>query len=127
MACGSTAASAAISLSTRRASSSEVTRTSTRIVAVAGTTFSAVPAWATVGVTVVPCGRFGDRRDRQHLMGGLDEGVDPLLRLEPGVRGSAADLHGVHADALAADLQGTAVGRRLEHEHAGRTPPPAPR
>ena len=48
------ATSAAISLSTRSASSSEVTRTSTRIVAVAGTTFSAVPAWATVGVTVVP-------------------------------------------------------------------------
>jgi hypothetical protein len=50
----STGAKATISLSTRRASASDVTRTSTRISALAGTTFSAVPALATVGVTVVP-------------------------------------------------------------------------
>ena len=66
----------------------------------------------------------GDRRDGEHLMGRLDEGVDALLRLQPGVGGAAGDLHVVHADALAPDLQGAAVCGRFEHEHtaAGRGP-----
>ena len=50
-------------------------------------------------------------------MGGLDQGVDPFLRFQAGVSCAAADLHGVHADTLAPDLQCTAVGRGLEHEH----------
>jgi argininosuccinate synthase len=51
---GLTGVSEAMAASTRAASSGPVTRTSTRIVVSAGTTLSAVPARATVGVTVVP-------------------------------------------------------------------------
>ena len=53
-AAGSTGVSAAIAASSRSASPSSATRTSTRMRASAGTTLSAVPALATVGVTVVP-------------------------------------------------------------------------
>ncbi len=52
----------------------------------AGTTLSAVPALATVGVTVVPTSGRPKLVMRQHLMRDLDERVDALLRLEPGVR-----------------------------------------
>ena len=70
---------------------SSVTRTSTRTRASAGTTLSAVPARATVGVTVVPALGSAERGDRQHLVRRLDERVDALLRLQPGVRGPAVD------------------------------------
>ena len=46
---------AAIAASTRSFSPRSCTRTSTLKRASAGTTFSAVPTVATVGVTVVPC------------------------------------------------------------------------
>ena len=66
----------------------------------------------------------GDRRDSQHLVSRLDQGVDALLRLQPGMGRAPGDLDVVHADALATDLQGAAVGGRFEHEHtaAGRCP-----
>ena len=51
---GSTGVRARIACSTRSPSARSVTRRSTRIRASAGTTLSAVPACATVGVTVVP-------------------------------------------------------------------------
>ena len=65
--------------------------------------------------------------DREHLVGGLDERVDALLRLQPGVRRPAVDDDLEVAGALAADLDRPAVGRRLEHQHRRRTPGPAPR
>ena len=48
--------------------------------------------------------------DRQDLMGHLDEGVDPLLRFEPGVRCPAVNDDIERAASLPPGLQGAAVG-----------------
>ncbi len=50
-------------------------------------------------------------------MGCLDDGVDALLRFQPGMGGAPGDVDAVHADTLAPDLQRPAVCRRFEDEH----------
>ena len=114
---GSNGASAAIAASTRAASSSSLTRTSTRIVASAGTTLSAVPALATVGVTVVPRAGSASSEIASTWRAASIERVHPLLRLQPGMGGPAVDGHVEAAGPLATDLQRTTVGGRLEDEH----------
>ncbi len=60
--------------------------------------------------------RVGERGQRQHLVGELDGGVDPEVRLQAGVRGPAGDPQRVERRALAARLDRPAVGGRLEDE-----------
>ena len=83
---GCTGRSAAIAAETRSASASSVTRMSTWTRAWAGTTLSAVPAWATVGVTVVPTSGRPSPSIASTWCDASIERVDALLRLEPGVR-----------------------------------------
>jgi hypothetical protein len=71
-------------------------------------------------------GRAGARPpdlvDGEDLVRRLDQGVDALLRLEPGVRGPPVHDHVEVAGALAADLDRPTVGRRLEDEHGTARP-----
>jgi hypothetical protein len=100
-ACGSTAARAAMAASTRSASASSVTRMSTWTRACAGTTLSAVPACATVVRHRRAHLGAPDGRDGEHLVRRLDQRVDTLLGLEPGVGGTAVHDHVEVARALA--------------------------
>ena len=60
---------------------------------------------ATVGVTVVPIVGATDRADRQHLVRGLDQRVDAILRFEPGVCRATFDDDFERAASLATDFE----------------------
>ena len=62
--------------------------------------------------------------DGEDLVGGLDERVHALLRLQSGMRRSAVDDDVEVAGALATDLDRPAVGGRLEDEHRPARPRP---
>ena len=86
-----------------------------------GTTFVRVPPRATPTFTVTPGHRPFKRLERDDLVGGLQERVAPLLRLDARVRGPPRDRDRVVGDALAR-ADDVAVGSRA-FEHEGRVVP----
>ena len=61
-----------------------------------------------------------ERRDRQHLVGKLDRGVDPFLGLEAGVGSRTGHHNLIERYALAFEFQRPTVGRGLEYERGSR-------